>query len=292
MNKNEIVVGVTGGNGFLGKKIVEFLDSSGIEVVSLQRCQKNISKVQTRLFDLSNLSSISDELTSNLDIIIHTAALVHNSNANHKSHQRLNFEATKRLYKISQASGVKKFIFLSTVGVYGVNNCKEILDVSSSVAPKTPYAAAKLDTEKFLLSQKNQSTKISVIRLPLVYGENAPGNYGKLEKLSKINIPLPFGSIKNKRSMISVDNVAKVLFNACKNLEKYNGLHLLAEPVPISTTTLLSNLRQRNISTIRLFPVPKFLFKFLLFIVGKRKIYEQLFENLVFKSSINISDLT
>jgi nucleoside-diphosphate-sugar epimerase len=288
MNKNKIVVGVTGGNGFLGRKIVEFLDSSGIEVVSLQRSQKKISKVQTRLFDLSNFSSISKELTSNLDIIIHTAALVHNTDADYKSHQKLNFEATKRLYKISQNSGVKKFIFLSTVGVYGLSSFKEILDVSSSVSPKTPYATAKLDTEKFLLSQKNQNTRISIIRLPLVYGENAPGNYGALEKLSKINIPLPFGGIKNKRSMISVDNVAKVLFDACKNLEKHNGLHLLAEPIPISTTILLSNLRQRNISTIRLFPVPKFIFKFLLVLVGKRKMYEQLFENLIFKSSIDI----
>lgn len=288
MYKKKIVVGVTGGNGFLGRKIVKFLDNSGIEVVSLQRCQKNISKVQTRLFDLSDFSSISKELTSNLDIIIHTAALVHNTDADYKSHQKLNFEATKRLYKISQNSGVKKFIFLSTVGVYGLSSFKEILDVSSSVSPKTPYATAKLDTEKFLLSQKNQNTRISIIRLPLVYGENAPGNYGALEKLSKINIPLPFGGIKNKRSMISVDNVAKVLFDACKNLEKHNGLHLLVEPIPISTTNLLSNLRQRNISTIRLFPVPKFIFKFLLVLVGKRKIYEQLFENLIFKSSIDI----
>ena len=288
MYKKKIVVGVTGGNGFLGRKIVKFLDNSGIEVVSLQRCQKKISKVQTRLFDLSDFSSISKELTSNLDIIIHTAALVHNTDADYKSHQKLNFEATKRLYKISQNSGVKKFIFLSTVGVYGLSSFKEILDVSSSVSPKTPYATAKLDTEKFLLSQKNQNTRISIIRLPLVYGENAPGNYGALEKLSKINIPLPFGGIKNKRSMISVDNVAKVLFDACKNLEKHNGLHLLVEPIPISTTNLLSNLRQRNISTIRLFPVPKFIFKFLLVLVGKRKIYEQLFENLIFKSSIDI----
>ena len=193
MYKKKIVVGVTGGNGFLGRKIVEFLDNSGIEVVSLQRSQKNISKVQTRLFDLSDFSSISKELISNLDIIIHTAALVHNTNADHKSHQKFNFEATKRLYKISQNSGVKKFIFLSTVGVYGASSCKEILDVSSSVSPKTPYATAKLDAEKFLLSQKNQNTRISIIRLPLVYGENygknIPGNYGALEKLSKIDIP-------------------------------------------------------------------------------------------------------
>ena len=84
---------------------------------------------------------------------------------------------------------VKKFIYLSSVGVYGVNQSVNPLGIDSSVRPISPYAKAKLMSENYLLNKKCD-TKVTVLRLPLVYGKNSPGNIGTLEKLANLNIPL------------------------------------------------------------------------------------------------------
>ena len=81
MNKKDIVVGVTGGNGFIGKKIIDRLYDEGIKVISLQKINTSYSKCETRFFDLSNLDTINEELLNDINIIIHTAALVHKNNS-------------------------------------------------------------------------------------------------------------------------------------------------------------------------------------------------------------------
>jgi hypothetical protein len=103
-----------------------------------------------------------------------------------------------------------------------------------------------------LLSQKC-SIKIRIIRLPLVYGNNAPGNFGNLEKLALTILPLPFLRIKNKRSMISVDLLAKILTKISINNKDFLGLHLLCEEIPFSTEFILKKIRKENKIPLRLF---------------------------------------
>ena len=126
--------------------------------------------------------------------------------------------------------------------------------------------------------------------MPLVIGENAPGNYGFLENISKTNLPLPFSLAKNKRSVISVDVVANVILEATQSLSAFEGLHLLAESPPVSTRELIVGLRNNYGKSPNLFPIPKLIMKLILSAIGKRKIYEQLYEDLVFATSVNLSN--
>ena len=222
---------------------------------------------------------------SDIDVIIHTAALVHNIKANKNAHRTLNFEATKRLFEACQEAEVSKFIFISTVSVYGTFSSKNPISIQTQTSPVTPYSIAKLDAEKFLLGSNN-STAISVIRLPLVYGDNAPGNYGVLERLAKSRLPLPFLNTRNKRSIVSVELVAKIIKNAAQSKEKYLGLHLLAEIRPYSTKEIIERIKTKNRFSPMLFPVPLFLMKIVLTVIGKGQMYEQLYEDLEFVSTI------
>lgn len=278
-------IAITGGTGFIGNEIIKNLLSEGFKVYSLQRSLTNTQHIKIRYIDLSSLKTIKKETLSNIDILIHAAALVHNTKIEPIRYMKMNFEATKILYNIAKKTCVKKFIFLSSVSVYGLNSSKSKIDVYSPTNPITEYAKSKLLAEKFLLSRFHKNIKVSVIRFPLVYGENAPGNYGLLEKICGTKIPLPFSNINNRRSLISITYLAKTITKACKNLDLYQGLCLIADKTPISTKQLIINLRSRSGNPPNLFPVPKILMKIILIILGKKKIYEQLYEDMVYINS-------
>lgn len=285
-----ITVGVTGGTGFIGKKIVDSLIKEGVNVISLQRSEGLSQTIPTRRFDLSNLNTINTELLEGIDVVIHTAALVHDSSAKYSEHELLNKNATSQLISVSKECKVKKFIFISTVGVYGVSSESSHISLETPVNPRMPYAKAKHLSETELLENASPKLKVSVFRLPLVIGKNAPGNYGFLEKVSKTIFPLPFSLVANKRSVISVDVVANVMVEATKRLTAFEGLHLLAESPPVSIKDLIVGLRRSYGKSPNLFPVPKLMMRLILGIIGKSKIYEQLYEDLVFTPSVNLEN--
>jgi nucleoside-diphosphate-sugar epimerase len=280
-------VGITGGNGFIGKKIILELLEKHMHIISMQRSSQNIDGVEIRNFDLSNISDKSKEIFADIDVVIHTAALVHNRSANRKSHQKINFDATIKLVEICKSVGVQYFIFLSTVGVYGVSSSVEKISLKNKVNPISEYAKSKLDVENILLSN-NSPMQVSILRLPLVYGDAAKGNFRLLEKIADTPIPLPFLNIKNKRSMVSVENVAKIIGVMVRNKNKYLGLHLLAEKKSFSTEEIIKTIKINKERRLLLFPVPTLVMKFIMNMLGQKKLYQQLFEDLEFKSSIDL----
>ena len=280
-------VGITDGSGFIGKKIILELLEKHMHIISMQRSSQNIDGVEIRNFDLSNISDKSKEIFADIDVVIHTAALVHNRSANRKSHQKINFDATIKLVEICKSVGVQYFIFLSTVGVYGVSSSVEKISLKNKVNPISEYAKSKLDVENILLSN-NSPMQVSILRLPLVYGDAAKGNFRLLEKIADTPIPLPFLNIKNKRSMVSVENVAKIIVVMVGNKNKYLGLHLLAEKKSFSTEEIIKTIKINKERRLLLFPVPTLVMKFIMNMLGQKKLYQQLFEDLEFKSSIDL----
>ena len=279
-------VAVTGGTGFIGQNLIKELLRKGVRVISVQRCANNPQNVDTRYFDLSEKSSMTKELLSGVDVIVHTAALVHDARAGPDAHRILNYDATKQLFELSKQTHVKKFIFLSTVGVYGVHSHPKMIDITAPTDPKTDYARCKLASEKYLLARSHGKIKVSILRLPLVYGDGAPGNFGLIDKWAKRNVPLPFGFADNKRSLISVDRLASVLSDMCEDLQLHLGLNLLTETMPLSTKQLVVQLRHRYGMPPNLLPMPNIVMKMSSTAIGKRRMYEQLFDNLLFVNSI------
>lgn len=292
MNEKKTVVGVTGANGFIGRNIVKKLVEEGFRVISLQRISPSPMNYDIRVFDLCKLETINKELLNGIDIIIHTAALGHKPQANTSSYKIMNFEATRKLFELSIDLNVQKFIFLSTTNVYGKTSYSSPIDINFPVSPVSEYALSKLDSENYLLHKKQGREegilpKISILRLPLVIGKNAPGNLGLLEKLCKLKIPLPFSFANNQRTFVSLEMVVNTITQGCLNINNHLGLNLLGNKNPISTKQLILSLKEENGLKPNLFPMPKLFMKYFLSAIGKKRVYEQLFEDLIFINSID-----
>ena len=177
-------VAVTGGAGFIGQNLIKELLRNGVSVISVQRSEDNSQNIETRYFNLAEKSSMTKELLGGFDVIVHTAALVHDVSAGLDAHRIVYYEATKQLFELSKQTHVKKFVFLSTVGVYGVHSHPKMIDITVLTDPKTDYARFKLALEKYLLARSDGRMKVRVLRLPLVCGTGALGNFRLIDLLA------------------------------------------------------------------------------------------------------------
>lgn len=145
------------------------------------------------------------------DLIIHTAALVHKKETNYteQDYFEVNCELTIKLATKAKAEGVKHFIFLSTMAVYGTNDRVAEINEHTLLSPTTMYGKTKLEAEKRLLELADDNFIISIIRPPMVYGLDCPGNYALLSKLAKKTPVFPY--VQNARSMIFIDNLTEFI---------------------------------------------------------------------------------
>lgn len=144
---------------------------------------------------------------SKYDVVVHAAGIVHRK-SNKNEFFKINSDLTFSIAEKARANRVKQFIFLSTMAVYGENgylnkDCE--LNYSTIPNPKTNYAKSKFDGEKRLVPLANSNFKVTILRVPMVYGSNCPGNYAKMKRLVKyVNL---YPELYNKRSMISISNL-------------------------------------------------------------------------------------
>ena len=138
--------------------------------------------------------------------IVHTAALVHNStkNATEEQFDQVNYQLTLALAKKAKKEGVKHFIFLSTMSVYGLSTGH--ITASTPLNPNTPYGQSKAKAENALKALSSEDFVVTIIRPPMVYGPNCKGNYKTLYKIA--NIAPIFPKVNNKRSAIFIDNLS------------------------------------------------------------------------------------
>ncbi len=139
------------------------------------------------------------------DTVIHCAAIVHKKEKKYASqYDTVNFELTVELAKKAKQEGVRHFIFISTMAVYGIGEGE--IKADTPLSPVTLYGKSKLKAENSLKELEDESFGISIVRPPMVYGRGCPGNYGRLSRLSHILpvIPLTDG----KKSFIYIENLA------------------------------------------------------------------------------------
>ncbi|WP_350342387.1 NAD-dependent epimerase/dehydratase family protein [Proteinivorax tanatarense] len=142
---------------------------------------------------------------SDYDVVYHLAAVVHVKEKDADKYFKVNRDLAVEIAKKVKAEGVKQFIFLSTMGVYGMET--GFIDENTKPNPKTPYAESKLEAEELLKGLTDDSFKVATLRPPIVYGKDCRGNYPKLASMA-LKSPI-FPNIKNERSMIFVDNLSE-----------------------------------------------------------------------------------
>lgn len=178
-------------------------------------------KEKTTLYETQKLSIRKQiRIPKETDVIIHTAALVHKKENNYleSDYFQVNYDLTLQLAKTAKESGVNHFIFFSTMAVYGEQGHSlfdAVINRSSPLRPITYYGKSKLAAENKLMSMQDDHFIVSIIRPPMVYGPNCPGNYAILSKIAKITPFFP--SVKNQRSMIFIKNLTEFVYQLINN---------------------------------------------------------------------------
>lgn len=219
--------------------------------------------------------SINDLKLDNIDCILHCAALVHQTkDLPYEEYYKANVEYPISLAKKAKVKGVNHFVFISTIAVYD-NSLKE-LNEDSKEKPVSSYGKTKLEAEVLLKSMGDDSFKVSIVRLPMIYGEKAPGNISKLKKnINKFPI-IPLGGIENKRTFVFIKNLCFGINQIIKTESK--GVFLIADDESISTTQLVRLLASSTGAKRLIIRLP--FFKGLLKLL-KPSVYSKLCDDLV-----------
>lgn len=254
---------VTGATGFIGKHLCQRLHDEQVLTCALVRhAQKLPFSLQSYAKQISDfeIETIKSIDFSGIDCVIHLAAIAHQvvtgQDDELEVYRKANTNATVALAAAAAAAGVKRFIFLSSIGVNGISSLKPFT-VEDIPAPAEPYAISKMEAEQKLLQlAKATNLDVVIIRPPLVYGPNAPGNFGKLLRIATKNIPLPLGAIHNKRSLVAIDNLVDLIFCCSWHPNAAGQVFLVSDDKDISTTALLRALIDAADAKTKLIPIP------------------------------------
>lgn len=275
---------VTGASGFVGTALCERLIQDKFSVIKVVR--KTYSKTNEIVIkDISTVSNWRDVL-ADVDVVIHLAGRAHvlkeKSLDPLKEFRSINTLATQKLVEESAYVGVKRFIFLSSIGVNGDKTNSVPFRATDIPKPVTPYAISKYEAEVSLKDIAGRGgMEFVIIRPPLIYGKNAPGNFGKLVDVISRGFPLPFAGItKNKRSFIGLDNLVDLLVKCINHPKAVNQTFLAGDGVALSTAELVKKISISLGRKNKFIKLPIFIFYLFSIFLGKKKIIQQLLGNL------------
>lgn len=285
---------ITGTTGFIGSHLMEQTLRKKYDVTAIARVEKiaecqlldvNIDNNDTLNWHAGELRADYDWLTSlqYIDCIIHCAARVHVMNENNDdplaAFRAVNTQGTLRLAQQAAESGVKRFIFISSIKVNG-----ESTEIGSPFTPhdnhipSDQYGLSKYEAEVGLreIAQKS-GMEVVIIRPPLVYGPAVQGNFLSMLKWMNKGLPLPLGGIAdNKRSLVSLSNLVDLIITCIEHPNAANQTFLVSDDNDLSTTQLLAYITKALKVSNRLLPIPSSWLKGAAILINKPAIAQRL----------------
>ncbi|PJI29643.1 NAD-dependent epimerase/dehydratase family protein [Acinetobacter pseudolwoffii] len=273
---------ITGATGFVGQSLIQNLNKS-YDVIALIRAQSRLLPSTVQQLVANNV--FEADFPNDVEIIIHLAGRAHILNEQTTDplaeFRKVNVEGTLQLARQALDKKVKRFIFMSSIGVNGSVTSQQPFTEDTSPQPHADYALSKLEAEEALKKLfAGSDIELVIIRPPLVYAAHAPGNFARLLKLVATNLPLPFAHTQNKRSFVALENLVDFIQVCIEHPNAANQTFLVADQSHISTRELVQYLKQGMGKTAYFIYIPQPLIKLGAACVGKSKLYEQLFESL------------
>lgn len=280
---------VTGSSGFIGRRLVSALSAVGHSLTSVSRSPaSNTCAGRVITAELEKLTALPDAFQG-IDCIVHLAGRAHVLNDSEAdplaAFRKTNRDLSVELMRCAISAGVKRFVFISSIGVNGAVTVQRPFDEHSVPAPHAAYALSKLEAEIELRGLAASSgIELVVIRPPMVYAATAPGNFQRLLKLVASGIPLPFASVINQRSMIALDNLVDFIALCVEHPAAANELFLISDGSDVSTADIVRYLSEGMGRKARLLPVPPALMRTGASLLGRGAMYTQLCGSLAIDS--------
>lgn len=281
---------LTGSTGFVGSVLLaELKKLPDFRVVVAVRSA--VSPASDDVVVVGNIDGTTDysSALNGVDVVVHAAARAHimrDEVADPLAEYRnVNVEGTVNLAKQAVAAGVKRFVFISSIGVHGINSSRPFKETDTE-APHDAYAISKYEAEQSLRKLATETgLEVVIIRPPLVYGGAAPGNFRSLINLANKSVPLPFGSVNNHRSMVYVGNLVSFIIRCIQHPMAANQTFLVSDGEDVSLRKLVTYIRLCLGRSPRLLPVPVWLFKLAGAVTGKQSVVDRLVGDLQVDSS-------
>lgn len=276
---------LTGASGFVGQGLLERMSTlPNLELVAALRRPVSGFPESVISLQLPGLEPDTDwqEGLKGIGAVIHSAARVHVMHDTFSDplaeFRKVNVEGTLNLARQAAEAGVRRFIFISSIKVNGEGtsvNAPYLADAQA--APADPYGISKMEAEQGLRALATETgMEVVIIRPVLVYGPGVKANFLSMMCWLHKGVPLPFGAIHNRRSLVALDNLVDLIVTCIDHPAAANQTFLVSDGEDLSTTELLSKMAVALGKPARLLPVPSRLLEAGAAMLGKQALAQRL----------------
>ena len=276
---------VTGSSGFMGSAVIGALAKAGHSVRAASRrlpettCPDRIEWM--RLPDLENEVDWAPFLDG-IDIVVHLAAIAHRSHADSDDYARANRVATANLARACGEHGIKRLIFMSSIGAQAGSAADHVVTESDEPWPITAYDRAKLAAEEEI---RRAGVPFTILRPVIIYGPGAKANIALIMRIAALPVPLPFGAFTNQRSLLSIDNLVQAIMVCLDGPGTLNQTFIVCDDEPITLAEMLTTLREAAGRPPRLISVPPLAVRAMVIAAGRLALWDRIGRELVASSA-------
>lgn len=274
---------VTGATGFVGAALARHLAGDGTnEIVAPVRRSLELPGIATPIVAGIGPGTDWRPLLAGVEGIVHCAGRAHkmadSATDPLAAFRSVNTAGTLALAEAAAAAGVRRLVFVSSAKVHGEGGAAgRPFTEADDPAPADPYAVSKWEAEQGLARLAAQSElEVVTLRPPLVYGPDPKANMLRLLRLVERGVPLPFGAVRNRRSMIGLDNLVSALATALDHPAAAGRTYLVSDGEDVSTPDLIRLLASAMRRSARLLPLPPILLRVLGSIAGRSEDLDRL----------------
>ncbi len=281
-----IKVLVTGAAGFVGSALLrELQQHEGLQALGLCRTLPADVDPDAPLVAVGDLADADADLSAvlqDVDVVIHAAGRAHVmqevATDPLAEYRHANVEVSLNLARQAAAAGARRFVFISSIKVNGESTSgRGPYAADQTPAPEDAYGISKHEAEQALQAFcAEQGMELVIVRSPLVYGPGVKANFASLMRLCEKSVPLPFGSINNRRSMLYLGNLVDFFLLCVTHPAAANQLFLVSDRNDLSLAELVAGIRSAMGRKPWLLPVPAGLFRLAGRLSGKQAVVERL----------------
>lgn len=270
---------VTGAGGFVGRHLVPFLVAQGYKVIAASRTASSFADPNIVSVTLPDLSKIIEwqPFLDQCDAVVHLAGIAHRY-ADDDLYDRVNHRAASSLALAISQSGSKHLVFISTIAAQSGSYADRELTESDFPTPSNAYGRSKFAAEQAI---RAAGISFTILRPVVIYGNGEKGNFAAIHRLSRLPIPLPFGALTARRSVLSIQNFNSAVETALSNPKARGETFIVSDPAPMTVADLVARYRTSLGRSPWLVPVPESWIEASLKAAGRAAVWNRIGRSLV-----------
>jgi UDP-glucose 4-epimerase len=265
--------------------LVPALASAGHNIRAASRRRKTAIEIAgVEWIKLPDLQAEFDwsSLLDGVEIVVHLAAIANPGHSDADQLMSVNYAATARLVRACAAIGIKRLIFVSSIGAQTGPACDHVITEKDDARPVTAYGRAKLAAEEAV---RGAGVPFTILRPVLVYGPGAKGNFATIMRIASLPLPLPFAAMNNRRSLLAVDNLIEAVSFCLNHDTTINQMFIVTDRDAIAFADIIVTLRRAAGRPPKLLWIPPQMLRLLTVALGQRSLWDRIGRNLIASSA-------